>query len=305
MVCEQTSCWPFLSVVHFSQGVYSSGSARQNDEKGDAGDKTKTSFFRRRFGREIKSHKSHPQDRPRIHRAETGKSTPTFKFGKLQGLDAQPKSQRPQPSAASRLSEPGPDQLLAQVLRVGVTAGRLKYFLPAWERLTWNKFILNCIRGYKLSFINEPVQTSVSTAPVLKKSQSLGDVRETIVNLFKIGAVRVCSPTQDQFLPSYLLVKKFNGSFRFMLNLKKLNEFIVVNHFKMEDGRTATRLMCLWDFFMSIDLENAYFLVSTHPSCGKFPRFIFKGSLFEFACLHFGLNVAALIFTKIMKPVVS
>ena len=99
-----------------------------------------------------------------------------------------------------------------------------------------------------MSFINEPVQTSIPAAPVLKKSQSLGDVKEAIVNLLKIGAVRVCSPTQDQFLSSYFLVKKSNGSFRFVLNLKKLNEFIVEDHFKMEDGHTATRLMCQGDF---------------------------------------------------------
>ena len=73
-----------------------------------------------------------------------------------------------------------------QFLRLGVTAGRLKYFLPAWKRLTRDKFILNCVGRYKLSFINEAVQSSVPTAPVPKRSQSLEDVREAIVNFLEI-----------------------------------------------------------------------------------------------------------------------
>ena len=56
---------------------------------------------------------------------------------------------------------------------------------------------------------------------------------------------------------TYFLVEKSNGSFRFVLILRKLNEFIVDDDFNMEDDRTATRLMYHGDFFTNIDPENA------------------------------------------------
>nr|CAH7738393.1 unnamed protein product [Callosobruchus chinensis] len=47
-----------------------------------------------------------------------------------------------------------------------------------------------------------------------------------IQRLQDIGAVKAVNSCQDQFLSSYFLRQKDNGEFRFILNLKKLNEFI-------------------------------------------------------------------------------
>lgn len=55
----------------------------------------------------------------------------------------------------------------------------------------------------------------------------------------------------------------------------------------------------------TIDLKDAYFLVSVHKSFRKYLRFRFQGILYEFNCLPFGLNIAPRVFTKIMKPVLA
>ena len=57
-----------------------------------------------------------------------------------------------------------------------------------------------------------------------------------------------------QFISSYFLVPKPDGSFRFILNLKNLNTFIDTDHFKIEDLRLATRLISKNDLMTSIDL---------------------------------------------------
>lgn len=187
-----------------------------------------------------------------------------------------------------------------------VTAGRLRLFKDNWEKLTDDKFILNCIQGYKIQFLENPVQgQKVPFKPLLKGSQTMSDVKRSIENLLSIGAIRCCKPCDNQFISSYFLVEKANKEFRFVLNLKKLNKFIQANHFKMEDGRTAAKLLAEGDFMANIDLENAYFLVPIHIDSSRYLRFIFEGKIFEFTCLPFGLNVAPLIFTKIMKPVVN
>jgi len=73
----------------------------------------------------------------------------------------------------------------------------------------------------------------------------------------------------------------------------------------MEDHRTVTRLMTENCFMCSIDLQDAYFLISIHSDFRKYLRFEFDGTLYEYNCLPFGLNIAPLVFTKLMKPVLN
>ena len=87
-------------------------------------------------------------------------------------------------------------------------------------------------------------------------------MENAINDLIDKGAVAEYRKRVDQFLSPYFLVEKPDGSHRFILNLKRLNKFIKTAHFKMEDVRTATRLLTEGDYMTSIDLQDAYFLVS-------------------------------------------
>ena len=53
----------------------------------------------------------------------------------------------------------------------------------------------------------------------------------------------------------------------------------------------------------SIDLQDAYFSVPIHAEFQKFLKFEWKGVLYQFVCLPFGLKSASFVFTKILKPV--
>lgn len=128
-------------------------------------------------------------------------------------------------------------------------------------------------------------------------------LKSEINNLILKGAISKVKPCRGQFLSSYFLVDKSNGKKRFILNLKKLNEFIDPPHFKMEDLKTAIRLISPRCFMTSIDLEDAYTLISVHPDFRKYLRFQFGGQLFESNTLPFGLCTAPYMFTKILKPV--
>ena len=126
-----------------------------------------------------------------------------------------------------------------------------------------------------------------------------------IEDLLTKGAIRKCNFTPGQFLSSYFLVPKSDGSMRFILNLKKLNSFIDTEHFKLEDVRTASKLITKGCFMIVLDLKDAYFTIPIHKEHRKFLRFCFNNQLFEFLVLPFGLNTAPFIFTKIMKPILS
>lgn len=109
---------------------------------------------------------------------------------------------------------------------------------------------------------------------------------------------------KGQFISNVFLTLKPDGSYRLIINLKQLNEFILLEHFKIEDTKVVTQILSADDFMITLDLSDAYYLININKSDRKFLRFRFMGVLYEFTCLPFGLCSAPFVFTKIMKPVI-
>ncbi|VDI23377.1 Hypothetical predicted protein [Mytilus galloprovincialis] len=57
------------------------------------------------------------------------------------------------------------------------------------------------------------------------------------------------------------------------------------------------------DYLTSIDLTDAYFSISINNDFKRYLRFMWKGRLYEFQVLCFGLASAPRVFTKVLKPV--
>lgn len=114
-----------------------------------------------------------------------------------------------------------------------------------------------------------------------------------------------CTPCEGQFISPIFTVPKPNGKHRFILNLKMLNKYINVNHFKMEDYRTALKLLHSNYYMTTIDLQDAYFLISIEKNDRKKLRFEWKSQIYEFNVLPFGLCTAPYVFTKLIKPVLQ
>ncbi|KAK2564054.1 hypothetical protein P5673_012272 [Acropora cervicornis] len=73
----------------------------------------------------------------------------------------------------------------------------------------------------------------------------------------------------------------------------------------MEGIHMLTDLLRKGDFMFKIDLKDAYFTVPVWQNHQKFLRFVWKETMYEFACLPFGLASAPRVLTKLMKPVVA
>lgn len=137
------------------------------------------------------------------------------------------------------------------------------------------------------------------------------DMLEAINTLKHIGAITECKLTENQFISKTFLTPKPNGGKRFILNLKSLNKFITTEHFKMEDHRTACKLIPYGGYLATIDIKDAYFLLSVRQSDRRYLRFQFQPSdsnetiTYEFNCMPFGLSVAPRVFTKIMREVMT
>ena len=124
----------------------------------------------------------------------------------------------------------------------------------------------------------------------------------------KKSAIVVLYPEQDQFLSSLFLVKrKDRGGGRageITHYPKDLNSNTPSQHFKME-ALFLLKKMLPGDKMCKIDLKYVYFAISLSVKSRRYVRFQWKGLLYEFCCLCFGLSPAPLVFTKLLKVPIS
>ena len=161
---------------------------------------------------------------------------------------------------------------------------------------------MNNIKGYVLEFESKPFQTVIPNEISFNESE-IQIIDQEVDDLLKKGAIVGSEWEPDQFISNIFVVKKPNGKFRPIINLKRLNNFVHYEHFKQEHFKIVLELIQENDFFCSVDLQDAYFSVPIHPDYQKYLKFTWKGVLYAFVCLPFGYSAAPRVFTKLLKPV--
>ena len=118
--------------------------------------------------------------------------------------------------------------------------------------------------------------------------------------------MKVVSPSDSKFLSHIFPVpKRTPGEFRIIFDLSDLNLFIRKLTFRMDGFGSIMTLISRGDFFVSIDLTDAYHAIAMHPFFCKFLTFVFLGVYYQYTCLPQGLTSSPRIFTKIMKTVLT
>ena len=163
----------------------------------------------------------------------------------------------------------------------------------------------NC-SGFHLDLMGTPHQLSVPlTVPQTKENMALIDLE--IQQMLEKEAIHVVPPGElhQGFVSSIFLVPKKGGGQRPVVNLRSLSQFIPYEHFKMEGIHMLRDLLRKGGFMVKIDLKDAYFTVPVWKNHQKFLKFVWKETMYEFACLPLGLASAPRVFTKLIKPVVG
>ena len=130
-------------------------------------------------------------------------------------------------------------------------------------------------------------------------------ITEEITKLLDKGVIEQIDRVQGDFISAIFVRPKKDGTFRMILNLKQLNEFVSYHHFKMDTIQTALKLMRPGCFMASVDLKDAYYSVPIALEDRKYFKFEWQGSYFQYTCLPNGLACATRLFTEILKPVSS
>ena len=120
-------------------------------------------------------------------------------------------------------------------------AGQLRDNFSAWKLLTSDPYILDAIKYYHIEFelnvtwqVQEPrqIQTSVSEKEIISGEISKLLSKGVIENTFHHG---------DGFVSNVFVRPKKDGTYRMILNLKSLNEFVAYQHFKMDNIQTVVK----------------------------------------------------------------
>ena len=125
----------------------------------------------------------------------------------------------------------------------------------------------------------------------------------SFVKLLSKRVIRKVQKHEVKYLSSIFLRPKRDGSFRLILNLKKLNGNIDKIHFKMETLKTLLTLVTQDCYFASIDLKDNYYSILVHPDSQGWLAFYWDPNYYVFTALANGLSPAPRIYTKMLKPV--
>ncbi|XDV14274.1 hypothetical protein PO909_002450 [Leuciscus waleckii] len=131
--------------------------------------------------------------------------------------------------------------------------------------------------------------------------QALVMEQEVETLLRKEAIERVPPPSRESgYYSQYFIVPKKDGGLRPILDLHLLNRTVGKLKFKILTLKQIVSQIRSEDWFVTIDLKDAYFHVSILPQHRKFLRFAFGGEAYQYRVLPFGLALSPRTFTKCM-----
>ena len=183
-------------------------------------------------------------------------------------------------------------------------AGRLAHFQCNWEILAQDQWVLQTVAGYQLELLAIPHQTTYPH-PMNGSKEEQAQITREVAELLSKGAIQEAQLLPESFVSQIFLIEKKDGGQRPVVNLKCLNQFMRVEHFKMEGLHLLQDLIQPGDWMIKLDQKDAYLQVPIHPDHQKFLVFEWNNLFYQFKCLSFRLSLALSGFTKLLRPVVG
>ena len=181
------------------------------------------------------------------------------------------------------------------------TAGKIANYYHLWKKLTSDKFILDIVRtGLKIEFFKLPA-TQYSFHEIKLKENEVLAIDDEIGKLLLKGVIKKCFKEENDFISSVFTRDKADGTLRMILNLKKLNQHVTYNHFKMESLKNVLDIIQPGAWMASVDLKDAFYSIPVNANFQKYLKFQWKNEYYKYVSMPNGYGEAMRIFTKVMK----
>jgi hypothetical protein len=115
----------------------------------------------------------------------------------------------------------------------------------------------------------------------------------------------MASPSMAPWASNVVLVKKSDGSLRFCIDYRQLNQLTVKDSFPLPRIDTCFDALGGAKYFSSLDLRSGYWQVENDPATADKTTFITRRGAFKFNVLPFGLSNAPAIFQRLMNLVLQ
>ncbi|KAI2656770.1 Transposon Ty3-G Gag-Pol polyprotein [Labeo rohita] len=154
-------------------------------------------------------------------------------------------------------------------------------------------------KGYAIQF-GAPPPPFDGVFPTLVGPRQALVMEQEVETLLRKEAIEVVPPhvRESGFYSRYFIVPKKDGGLRPIIDLRRLNHSVMKLKFKMLTVKQVVSQIRSEDWFVTIDLKDAYFHVSILPQHRKFLRFAFRGEAYQYRVLPFGLALSPRTFTK-------
>ncbi|XP_077862457.1 uncharacterized protein LOC144344249 [Saccoglossus kowalevskii] len=183
---------------------------------------------------------------------------------------------------------------------------RLQKCIPRWKETINDPYVISIItHRYRILLIKEPKckkRTCISGTPGSTQSTIL---KESVEILLKKKVIQRVQNPKNSFISRLFPVKKSNGGYRLVLDLKELNKFVKKETFKMLTPALVRASIQKGDWMTSLDLTDAYLHIPIHTESRRLLRFVVNGVTYQYTVLPFGLTSAPLLFTKVLRTVVA
>ena len=182
---------------------------------------------------------------------------------------------------------------------------RLQLFWKAWNYHLVDPWVITVLReGYRVPFHHPP---PLSLIPMDFPSYSGNKekflaLQAEVAEMLQKNAIEEVPGTDPGFYNRLFLVLKASGSWRPVLDVSRLNAFVVKTKFSMETSQSVLDAIQQGDWMISMDMKDAYFHIPIHPASRPYLRFTFGTKVYQFRALCFGLTTAPQVFTRVLAP---
>ncbi|KAN0033464.1 hypothetical protein ACTA71_002891 [Dictyostelium dimigraforme] len=185
--------------------------------------------------------------------------------------------------------------------------GLLFHHKQVWKELGLPNFCQEVVNGLKIHLLPNfkpmlnPTPISIPEGP---KSDC---ITKEVQDLLLDDAIEQVLPNRYSKLVFYSNVftvpKPGTTLLRPVLDLKRLNSYIVNQSFKMEGIKNLPSMLKKGYYMVKLDIKKAYLHVLVDPQFRDLFRFVWKGVHYRWKTMPFGLSTATRIFTMLLRPV--
>lgn len=141
--------------------------------------------------------------------------------------------------------------------------------------------------------------------PIKQRSRRIPFVKQQEVKEM-LGAMQqegVIEPSRSPWASPVVLVTKKDGSTRFCVDYRKLNDVTVKDSYPLPRIDDTLDTLSGSKYFSTLDLKSGYWQVEVHPKDKEKTAFIAGSGLWEFNVMPFGLCNAPATFERLMETV--